>query len=82
MLVVPVPDIVPGLKTAIFDPDLRDHLPDEGRDVPDNGYWQRHIADGSVTVGDAPAAVAAVSHETTPVNEASGTGVINTGEPV
>jgi hypothetical protein len=44
----------PGL--AICDPDFRDHLPPEGREVPDNSYWFAHLRDGSVVIATPPAA--------------------------
>lgn len=37
-----------GLK--IRDADLKDHLPAEGREVPDNGFWNRRLRDGDVTL--------------------------------
>ncbi len=42
----------PGLR--IPDPDLRDHLPEEGREVTDAPYWQRRIFDGDVVVTTRP----------------------------
>jgi hypothetical protein len=42
----------PGLK--IRDADLKDLLPDEGRDVPDTDYWQRRLRDGDVVKADPP----------------------------
>ncbi|MET3135504.1 hypothetical protein AAKU55_005814 [Oxalobacteraceae bacterium GrIS 1.11] len=36
----------PGL--LIPDPDLRDYLSDEGREVPDTSYWHRRLSDGDV----------------------------------
>ncbi len=36
----------PGLR--IRDPDLKDLLPDEGREVPDTDYWHRRLRDGDV----------------------------------
>ena len=44
MYVVPAP----GLK--IRDPDLKDLLPDAGRDVPNTDYWQRRLRDGDVVI--------------------------------
>ncbi len=39
----------PGLK--IRDPDLKDLIPDEGRDVPEsNLYWHRRLRDGDVVL--------------------------------
>ncbi len=50
MLVKPAP----GLK--IRDPDLKDLLPDEGRDVPETDYWHRRLRDGDVVLVPAQAA--------------------------
>jgi hypothetical protein len=36
----------PGL--TVVDPDLKDVLPAEGREVPDTHYWQRRLRDGDV----------------------------------
>ncbi|QNK65759.1 DUF2635 domain-containing protein [Variovorax sp. PAMC26660] len=44
----------PGMKCR--DPDLKDLLPDEGRDVPDTDYWQRRLRDGDVVPAEPPAA--------------------------
>lgn len=45
MLVKPAP----GLK--IRDPDLKDLIPDEGRDVPETSlYWHRRLRDGDVVL--------------------------------
>lgn len=38
----------PGL--VIRDPDLKDLLPTEGRNVPDSPYWQRLERDGDVVL--------------------------------
>jgi len=38
----------PGLK--IRDPDLKDLIPDEGRDVPETDYWHRRIRDNDVVL--------------------------------
>jgi len=43
----------PGMK--IRDPDLKDLLPDDGRDVPDTDYWQRRLRDGDVVEANPPA---------------------------
>lgn len=42
----------PGI--VIRDPDLLDHIPPEGRDVPETAYWHRRLRDGDVILG-APA---------------------------
>lgn len=42
MYVKPAPGLV------IRDPDLRDFLPQEGREVPDTDYWNRRLRDGDV----------------------------------
>ncbi|KAF1003341.1 MAG: hypothetical protein GAK28_04780 [Luteibacter sp.] len=44
----------PGMK--IRDPDLKDLLPDEGRDVPSSDYWHRRLRDGDVVEAEPPAA--------------------------
>jgi hypothetical protein len=46
----------PGLQLP--DPDRQDMLPDEGRDVPNNEFWQRRLRDGDVVAAEAPAAPA------------------------
>jgi hypothetical protein len=38
----------PGL--VIRDPDLKDFLPEEGREVPDTDYWHRRVRDKDVIV--------------------------------
>jgi hypothetical protein len=51
MLVKPAP----GLK--IRDPELKDLLPEEGREVSnDNMYWHRRLRDGDVVLGNQQAA--------------------------
>lgn len=42
----------PGL--AIRDPDLRDVLPAEGRDVPESQYWYARLRDGDVVAPQPP----------------------------
>jgi hypothetical protein len=54
MFVKPAPGLV------IRDPDLLDLLPDDGRDVPDSGYWQRRVRDNDV-VEATPAATSSVA---------------------
>jgi hypothetical protein len=48
----------PGPGVAVRDPELRDFLPDDGREVPRTDYWLRRLADGDVvevtTPADAP----------------------------
>ncbi|MGJ7611151.1 MULTISPECIES: DUF2635 domain-containing protein [unclassified Variovorax] len=46
----------PGMK--VRDADLKDLLPDEGRDVPETDYWQRRLRDGDVVLADPPPAEA------------------------
>lgn len=46
MFVQPAPGLV------IRDPDLKDLLPVEGREVPDNDYWHRRVLDGDVHLVD------------------------------
>mgnify|MGYP000028188221 CR=1 FL=1 len=42
---------------SIRDPDLRDFLPIEGREVPDSDYWQRRLRDKDVTSEPVPIVV-------------------------
>lgn len=44
----------PGMK--IRDPDLKDLIPDEGRDVPNTDYWLRRLRDGDVVEAKPPVA--------------------------
>ncbi len=44
----------PGL--TIRDPDLKDFLPEAGREVPDTDYWHRRVRDKDVVIAQAPAA--------------------------
>lgn len=59
MYVKPAPREVEGRALVVRDPDLKDLLPAEGRDVPDTPYWQRRLADGDVVLASAPAAAPA-----------------------
>jgi hypothetical protein len=46
-----------GLMLAnVYDPERRDRLPPEGRDVPDTPYWRRRVAEGGVEFATEPAA--------------------------
>ena len=40
----------PAAGRAVPDPDAGDLLPGAGREVPDNAYWRRRLADGDITV--------------------------------
>lgn len=40
----------PAAGRAVPDPEAGDLLPDAGREVPDNAYWRRRLADGDITV--------------------------------
>ncbi len=51
----------PAAGLAVRDPELRDFLPEEGRDVPRTDYWLRRLADGDVVDPDAPPATAPVA---------------------
>ena len=46
--------VIPAQGLTIVDPDLKDRLPAEGREVPESGYWRRRIAEGSVIDGQPP----------------------------
>ena len=44
-----------GMKMAtIYDPDRKDRLPPEGRDVPMSDYWRRRLYEGSVIAAQDP----------------------------
>lgn len=44
MLVRPAPNPgEPGTRLRVRDPDLKDFLPEEGRDVPPTAYWNRQL---------------------------------------
>jgi hypothetical protein len=48
--------IKPAEGLTIFDPFSKDHIPAEGREVPDGDlYWQRLLMDGDVFVVDTEA---------------------------
>lgn len=47
--------VTPASGLTIRDPDLKDYLPSEGRDVPATDYWHRRIRDKDVIEGKAPA---------------------------
>lgn len=56
MFVKPAPGLV------IRDPDLKDLIPAEGRNVPnDNMYWHRRLRDGDVVLAKETAAPAMTS---------------------
>lgn len=40
--------VKPAKGLVIRDPDLKDLLPDTGREVPESGYWVRRMGDGDV----------------------------------
>ena len=42
--------VKPNTGLSIRDPDLKDLLPPEGRDVPDSDYWHRRIRDLDVVL--------------------------------
>lgn len=48
MYVKPAPDL------RIPDPDMKDWLPEEGREVPDTDFWQRRLRDKDVVLAAAP----------------------------
>jgi hypothetical protein len=41
---------------SVRDPDLKDLLPREGREVPSTDYWHRRLRDGDVVLAPAPTA--------------------------
>ncbi|WP_421547824.1 DUF2635 domain-containing protein [Pseudomonas sp. QD4] len=42
--------VLPALGRAVPDPEAGDLLPVAGREVPDNAWWRRRLADGDVTL--------------------------------
>jgi len=43
--------VKPAQGLSIRDPDLKDLLPEKGREVPDSPYWIRRLRDGDVVSG-------------------------------
>lgn len=41
--------VVPAAGRAVPDPEAGDLLPASGREVTDNAWWRRRLADGDVT---------------------------------
>lgn len=41
--------VVPAVGRAVPDPEAGDLLPAAGREVQDNAWWRRRLADGDVT---------------------------------
>jgi hypothetical protein len=46
--------VKPAEGLTIRDPDLRDYLPAEGRDVPNSEYWNRRLRDRDVVPSQPP----------------------------
>lgn len=46
--------IKPVQGRTVPDPSRGDALPSEGREVPDNQYWQRRLIDGDVEAATPP----------------------------
>ncbi|MBF6030832.1 DUF2635 domain-containing protein [Pseudomonas sp. P115] len=55
--------VVPADGRAVPDPEAGDLLPDAGREVPDNAYWRRRLADADITVKTPTKAVKAAKTE-------------------
>lgn len=51
--------VVPAVGRSVPDPEAGDLLPVEGREVPDNAWWRRRLADGDVTTKSTKAVAAA-----------------------
>jgi hypothetical protein len=47
--------VKPAPGFSIPDPDLKDWLPTEGRDVPETDFWHRRLRDGDVVSATPPA---------------------------
>ncbi|EPL10762.1 DUF2635 domain-containing protein [Pseudomonas sp. CF161] len=41
--------VLPAVGRAVPDPEAGDLLPVTGREVPDNAWWRRRLADGDIT---------------------------------
>ncbi|MGF6486653.1 DUF2635 domain-containing protein [Pseudomonas frederiksbergensis] len=41
--------VLPAPGRVVPDPETGDLLPPEGREVPDNAWWRRRLADGDIT---------------------------------
>ncbi|WP_324727325.1 DUF2635 domain-containing protein [Pseudomonas chlororaphis] len=48
--------VVPAAGRAVPDPEAGDLLPLDGREVDDNAWWRRRLADGDITLKAAKAA--------------------------
>jgi hypothetical protein len=46
--------VIPREGLKVPDPFNGGHLPEEGREVPGNGYWHRRLRDKEVVLGAAP----------------------------
>lgn len=46
--------VVPAAGRSVPDPEAGDLLPVEGREVPDNAWWRRRLADGDVKTKETP----------------------------
>ncbi|WP_311886729.1 MULTISPECIES: DUF2635 domain-containing protein [unclassified Pseudomonas] len=51
--------VAPASGRSVPDPEAGDLLPVEGREVPDNAWWRRRLADGDVTTKSTKAVTAA-----------------------
>lgn len=63
MFVKPAARTVEGAPLVVRDPDLRDLLPAEGRDVPETQYWQRRLMEGDVVLAEPPKAPVVAAHD-------------------
>jgi hypothetical protein len=44
--------VKPRAGVNVRDPDSKQHIPAEGREVPESNYWLRRLTDGDVIVVD------------------------------
>lgn len=54
MYVKAAPRLINGEPLVVRDPDLKDHLPPEGRDVPETDYWLRRLREGDAVLTEPP----------------------------
>jgi uncharacterized protein DUF2635 len=63
--------VVPKPGLTIVDPDRKDVIPPEGREVPDQPYWFRRLQDGDATRGPLPEPASAEAPAPVAVDDAA-----------
>ena len=62
--------VKPAPGRTVPDPQRADFLPADGREVPDNQWWNRRVEDNDVIVTDPPPVQAPVQGKATKTKEA------------